>query len=228
MNIQHYQPDANDILVFGGGGHGKAVIELLRAGGRYRPTIILDDGLEAGSSVLGVPVLGGSAQLKTLRSRGLSHAVNAVGGIGNVDVRQKVFDQLVAAGFTCPAVVHPRAVVEPSAVLEEGVQVFAMTYVSSSARIGFGSLLNAGVVVSHDCVLGRVVNLSPGALLAGGVLLEDHVQVGMGATINLNLKVGAGARVGNGATVKADVPAGTVVKAGSTWPPFRPPKTGNA
>ena len=73
--------------------------------------------------------------------------MNAVGGIGNVEVRQKVFDQLVAAGFTCPAVVHPRAVVEPSAVLEEGVQVFAMTYVSSSARIGFGSLLNAGVVV---------------------------------------------------------------------------------
>ena len=70
MNIQHYQPDANDILVFGGGGHGKAVIELLRAGGRYRPTIILDDGLEAGSTVLGVPVLGGAAQLKTLTQPG--------------------------------------------------------------------------------------------------------------------------------------------------------------
>jgi acetyltransferase-like isoleucine patch superfamily enzyme len=63
-----------------------------------------------------------------------------------------------------------------------------------------------------------VVNLSPGAMLAGGVTLEDFVQVGMSATINLNIRVGKGARVGNGATVKADVPAGQVVRAGAVWP----------
>ncbi len=228
MDIEHYRPEANDILVYGGGGHAKAVIELLLAGKRYRPTIILDDGMAAGSIVLGVPVLGGAEHLETLRSRGLSLAVNAVGGIGNVEARLKVFNQLEAAGFTCPTVIHPSAVVEPSAILQDGVQVLALAYVSSSAHIGFGSLLNAGVVVSHDCILGRVVNLSPGALLAGGVQLGDHVQVGMGATINLNLKVGPGSRIGNGATVKADVPAGTVVRAGSVWPLFHPPAIGRA
>jgi acetyltransferase-like isoleucine patch superfamily enzyme len=40
----------------------------------------------------------------------------------------------------------------------------------------------------------------------------------MGATINLEVHIGAGARIGNGATVKDDVPANGVVRAGSIWP----------
>jgi acetyltransferase-like isoleucine patch superfamily enzyme len=40
----------------------------------------------------------------------------------------------------------------------------------------------------------------------------------MGATINLNVKIGAGARIGNGATVKSDVPEKGIVRAGSIWP----------
>jgi len=85
--------------------------------------------------------------------------------------------------------------------------------------VGFGTLINSHVCVSHDCRIGRVVNLSPGALLAGGVRIEDYAQIGMGATVNINLTVGSHARVGNSATVKADVPANGRVYAGTIWPP---------
>ncbi len=82
--------------------------------------------------------------------------------------------------------------IEPSAVLEAGVQVMPQAYVGSSVRIGFGSVVNIGAVVAHDCILGRVTNLSPGAALAGFVHVGDHTQIGMNATINLNLTIGAG------------------------------------
>ena len=208
----------NALLVYGGGGHGKALIDLVRALGAYRLVGVVDDGLPAGSAVLGAPVLGGVGTLAELAARGVRLAVNGVGGIGNVAVRLKVFEALRLAGMTCPALVHPTAWVEPSASLDAGVQVLAQSYISSAAQVGFGTVINAGVVVSHDCKLGRVVNLSPGAMLAGGVELDDFVQVGMAATINLGIHVGQGARIGNGATVKADVPAGQVVRAGSIWP----------
>lgn len=210
--------DPTALLIFGGGGHGKAVIDLVRAMGVYRLVGVIDDELQPGSEVLGLPVLGGAQELVEWQARGVRLAVNAVGGIGNVSVRLKIFDILAQAGFTCPPIVHPSAVIEPSAQLEAGVQVLPQAYVGSAARVGFGTVLNAGAIISHDCLLGQVVNLSPGATLAGNVRIEDHVQIGMRATVNLGITIGKGALLGNGATVKADVPPGTRVRAGSIWP----------
>ncbi len=211
-------PDAGSVILYGGGGHGKTLIDLVRAEGKLGIVGILDDGLQPGAMVMGVPVLGGADLLPELYRRGVRLAINGVGGINHVEVRLKVFDLLRAAGFGFPTLVHPTAWVEVSASLEEGVQVLAKSYISSEASLGFGTVINAGVVVSHDCRIGQVVNLSPGAMLAGGVTVEDHALIGMAATVNLNITIGRGARVGNGATVKADVPAGTVVRAGTIWP----------
>jgi len=207
------------VLVYGGGGHGKMVIDLLRLIPTYRIEGVVDDGLEVGSQVLGVPVLGGSGCLEALQRQGVRLAVNAVGGIGNIQSRVAVFERLAQAGMACPPIVHPTAFVEASAALEEGVQVFHHAYVGSAARVGFGTIVNTGVVVAHDCQIGACANLSPGALLAGGVQVGDYALVGMGVTINLEVKIGARARLGNGATIKRDVPDGAVVRAGTIWPP---------
>ncbi|GAP15878.1 sugar O-acyltransferase, sialic acid O-acetyltransferase NeuD family [Longilinea arvoryzae] len=215
----HTSFDPTAILIFGGGGHGKTLIELVQSLGLYRVVGVIDDVLAAGEHIVGVPVLGGPDMLSDLYKRGVRLAVNGVGGIGNPDVRIKIFEQLAETGFVFPAVVHPTAYVEPSAVLEPGVQVLAQAYVGSDAHIGFGSVINAGVIISHDCRIGNVVNLSPGAMLAGNVTIEDYAQIGMGATINLHLTVGKLARIGNGATVKADVPGESRVYAGTIWPP---------
>jgi sugar O-acyltransferase (sialic acid O-acetyltransferase NeuD family) len=208
----------NSLLIYGGGGHGKTLIELARALGSYDLAGVVDDHLTPGGDVLGVPVLGGQEILPELVSRGLHLVVNGVGGIGNFPVRWKVFELLKAAGFSFPAMIHPTAFIEPSVQVDEGVQVLPKTYIGSASQVGFGSVLNAGVIVTHDCVLGRCVNLSPGAMLAGGVIVKDFAQIGMGVTININITIGAEARVGNGATVKANVPPGGVVHAGAIWP----------
>jgi len=210
--------DPSAIIIFGGGGHGKTVIDLIRSLGTYRIVGVIDDGLPPGSEVLGVPVLGGEKNLAEWIARGVHLAVNAVGGIGNPTVRIQVFEKMEKAGFSFPILVHPSAVVERSATLEPGVQVFAHTYIGSAARVGFGSVINVGAIVHHDCVLGRVVNLSPGATLAGNVHVGNYAQIGMLATVNLKISVGENARLGNGCTVKGDVPDGGRVWAGATWP----------
>jgi acetyltransferase EpsM len=206
------------LLIYGGGGHGKALIDLLRTLGTYHLVGVVDDGLSASSGVMGLPVLGGREALADLYNRGVRLAVNAVGGIGNVAVRIKVFQILAQAGFTCPAVVHPTAWVEPSASLAAGVQVFPHAYVGSEAQVGFGAIVNTGAIISHECVLGECVNISPGAILAGRVMVGDGALIGMGVTVNLQVQIGAGARVGNSATVKADVPPKGIVRAGAVFP----------
>lgn len=225
--MPQFAEDPAALIVFGGGGQGRTVIDLVRTIGMHRLVGVVDDGLPVGSEVLGVPVLGGANVLPEWRKKGVCLAVNAVGGIGNVAVRVKVYEILARAGFACPNLVHPSTVIEASASLAGGVQILAQSYVGSAARIGFGTLINAGVIVSHDCVIGQCVNLSPGAALAGGVIVEDYAQIGMNATVNIGVRIGSRSQVGNGATVKADVPPGTLVRAGTIWPKRPDRKTGS-
>lgn len=211
--------DPNALVIYGGGGHAKALIELIRAEGKYRVAGLLDDHLPVGSQILNVPVLGGGEFLLRLRGQGIGLCVNAVGGIGDITPRLKIYEKIRAAGLRVPSVVHPRAFLEESAQLKDGQQVFFNAYVGSDVQVGFGCILNTGCILSHDCVLGDFVNISPGAILAGAVQVGERSLIGMGVTINLGVKVGRGVRIGNSAVVKADVPDGAIVRAGAIWPP---------
>ncbi len=216
--------DASKVIIYGGGGLSKMIIESVRVLGCYQIVGIIDDSLPKGADIIGSPVLGGVEVLPQLYQSGVRLAVNSVGGIGNYTVRLNVFHQLAQAGFVCPSIVHPSAHVDPSARLEAGVLVLAQSYVSGNAVVGMGSLINNSVVVSHDCVLGVCTNLSPGAMTAGDVIIEDFAQIGMNVTINIGVRIGRECRIGNGATIKKDVPPKTRVYAGSIWPPFDPSK----
>jgi sugar O-acyltransferase (sialic acid O-acetyltransferase NeuD family) len=207
-----------EIIVYGGGGHGKSVIDLIRAQGTYHIHGIVDDGLDLGTSVMGIPVVGNSQVLGELHAQGIRQAVNAVGGIGDISSRIRVFHLLAEHGFVCPTVVHPSAVVESSVKLSAGVQVFPLAYVGSEVDIGFGVIVNTGAVVSHDCELDAYANISPGASLAGGVRIGKGTLIGMGVTVNLDVKIGEDVRVGNGATVKSQVKDNNIVRAGMIWP----------
>ena len=212
------QADDRALIIYGGGGHAKSLIDLIKAEGKYAIVGILDDGVSAGTQVMGIPVLGSGELLSVLRQKGITRAVNAVGGIGSIVPRLAVYEKLKEAGFICPTVVHPRAYIEANAKVGEGGQIFFNVYVGSEVEIGFGCIVNTGAIVSHDCHLGNYVNISPGAILAGAVTVKDHALVGMGVTINLHVSVGAGTRIGNSAVIKSDVPDNTVVHAGSVWP----------
>jgi sugar O-acyltransferase (sialic acid O-acetyltransferase NeuD family) len=206
------------IIIYGAGGHAKTVISLLRLL-EWEIIGIIDDSVPAGTMVSGVRVLGNAALLADLRSQGFENAVNAVGGIGNYTIRWNIFRCLQEQGFHFPTLIHPAAFVEDSVTLADGIQVLAQSYISSESSVDFGTLINAGVIISHDGKIGKCVNLSPGAMLAGEVTVEDFAQIGMGATINLGVKIGSAARVGNSAVVKGDVPLNGRVYAGTVWPP---------
>ena len=210
--------DPGALIIYGGGGHAKALIDLIRAEGKYRIVGVLDDALPAGSLVLDVPVLGGGGMLAEMHRRGVALAVNAVGGIGSITPRLMVYERLRKAGFSIPTVVHPRACIEPTAAVGEGGQIFFNAYIGSESKIGFGCIVNTGAIVSHDCLLGDFVNISPGAILAGAVTVKEKSLIGMGVTINLNVEVGSGVRAGNSSVIKENVPDNSVVRAGTIWP----------
>ena len=216
--------DPTKVVIYGGGGLSKMIIETVRVLGTYKILGVIDDNMEKGIDVIGSPVIGGADVLPNLRKDGVRLVVNSVGGIGNYKVRLDIFKKLAEEGFVCPAIVHPTAHIDPIAHLNAGVLVLAQSYISGNAFIGMGSLINNSVVVSHDCILGVCTNLSPGAKIAGDAIIDDFVQIGMNATVNIGVKIGKECLIGNGATIKKDVPPGTRVYAGEIWPKYIPNK----
>ncbi|GAB4490471.1 MAG: NeuD/PglB/VioB family sugar acetyltransferase [Anaerolineales bacterium] len=217
-NLAITKSPSAQILLYGAGGHAKAVLEMIQAIGAFGVAGIVDDNPAlTGTSVLGVPVLGTRAALPGLLERGVLLAANGVGGIINIEIRVKLFELLADYGFVFPILRHPRATVEPSARLEDGVQVFANAYVGSAAVLHERCMVNTGAIVSHDCEIGRYAHLAPGCLLAGHVQVGERALVGMGVTTIIGLKIGEGARVGNGAVLLADVAPRQIVPAGKVW-----------
>ncbi len=205
------------IVVFGGGGLGRTIIELIRAGGDHDVLGVVDDGMRPGDDVLGVPVVGGAGALPALAQAGLRHVAHAVGGIGRMSLRATVADRIAAAGLDAPVLVDPTATLSSSATLGDGTQVHAGAQVQAGAQIGRNVLVNTGVIVAHDCRVGDHAHLAPGAILAGDVTVGSGTLVGMGVTILLGVTVGSGCIVGNGAHLLADVPDGTRVPVGTVW-----------
>ena len=220
QKLDFLPPDSESILIYGGGGHAKMLIDLLRDSNHYQIYGILDDGLALNSEIMGVRVLGGREILPKLHNSGVHLAVNGVGGIGNIKVRIKVFNLLQETGFTFPNTIHPSAIIEPSAFLAPGAQIFGRAYIGGEAQVGFGVIVSTGAILSHDCILDEYSIVSPGAILAGEVHVGSRALIGMGVTVNMRVKIGAGARIGNSATVNQDVPDGGVVRAGTVWPPY--------
>ena len=206
------------LVIYGAGGHGCSLAALVRQSEDYEVVGFLDDGVPVGTQVEGIPVLGDGEKLVELTEAGIRLAINGVGGVGDLPARLAVYQKLGKAGMYCPNVIHSTAFLEDSAVLSDGIQVYPFAYVGVRVQVGYGSIINTGVIVSHDCKLASYVNLSPGATLAGGVIVGEAALIGMRATVNLNVKIGKRVRIGNGATVKADVPDGGVVPAGAIWP----------
>jgi sugar O-acyltransferase (sialic acid O-acetyltransferase NeuD family) len=196
------------ILVLGAGGHGRAVIELLRDLDAHAIAGVVDAAPPCMPEVLGIPVLGTEEVLPALRAGGVGLACIA---IGDPAARLAAAARFLALGFALPALVHPSVLRARSAVVEEGAVVMPRAVIGAAARVGRLAILNTGAILDHDAVLEEAAHAAPGAVLPGGVRVGPRALVGAGAACRPHVTIGAGAVVGVGAAVTEDVPAGAVV-----------------
>jgi UDP-perosamine 4-acetyltransferase len=189
------------IVIVGAGGHGKVVLDIVRATGAYKVVGFVDADLTlAGKTVAGLPVLGPMNVLPRLRQQRVSHAIVA---IGDNRTRLRYAQMLRGHGFELANAIHPSAVVAESASLGRNIVIAAQAAVCVDCQIGDSAIINTGAIVDHECQIGAGVHVCPGAKVAGRVQVGEAAFVGLG--------VGEDAIVGAGAVVLKDVPAGGTV-----------------
>jgi sugar O-acyltransferase (sialic acid O-acetyltransferase NeuD family) len=199
----------NKVVIYGAGGLGCQVQDILQQAGQYRPIAFLDSSpTKHGGALAGLPIIGGLSEVQALVRSGVKLAIVA---IGNNVARVAIAETLQSLGMTLVSAVHPLASVSPSAALAEHVVIGPRATVCVHARIGPHSVLSAGAIAEHDNVIGRGVFLEPAVRLAGGVTIDDLAVVGIGAAVIPGRTVGRGARIEAGAVVIEDVPPNCTV-----------------
>lgn len=152
-------------FIFGTGAHARKVHHAIVAAGAGVQGFV-DEKPGAAAPIVGVRVWP-AAQLPPPQS-GQSMFV----AIGHADVRRRLMQQLEAAGWWLPPLVHPRAWVSPDVRLGAGVLVAAQAVVESASEIGRGCIIDIGVLVDHDCRVGEFNHLRPGSVLSAGDVVE--------------------------------------------------------
>ena len=160
------------LLILGAGGFGQMVKETALMLG-YRPVVFLDDAAK------GADVAGKCCDYRAKREE----YSTAVAAFGNSHMRLYWTDRLLEAGYAVPAIVHPSAVVSPSATLGPGCFVMQRAVINTHTRVERAALINSGAVVDHDSVV------EPGA------------HVGLGSVVKANCVIASGRKVEAGEVI---------------------------
>lgn len=184
------------ILLIGGGGHCRSVIDVIEQGNQFEIAGIIDTKELVGREVLGYKILGNDEDLKDLRHH-YKYALITVGQIKSPEIRIKLFEMLKFFGYELPVVISPLAYVSKHATLGEGTVIMHHALINANVTIGQNCIINTKALIEHDAIIEEYCHISTGAIINGGA----HVK--------------AGTFYGSNATCKEYVHVSGFIKAGS-------------
>lgn len=191
------RPSVSPLILMGAGEHARVVAEAAAASGW---TLLGCTGNDMGK---GLPMLAGEPP---------AEAAWHAAFVGNARTFAGRRARLLAMPQrTWATIVHPSAMVSPSAHVGVGTVILPGAIVHSGAVIGDHVVINTGAIVEHDVTVGDFSVLATAAATGGGAMIGVGCYLGLGCRIRDHIAIGDGAVVGMGAVVVKSVSAGATV-----------------
>ncbi|QCT96214.1 acetyltransferase [Stutzerimonas degradans] len=172
---------AERIILVGGGGHCRSVIDVIEQQGKYKIDGIVDLKENIGEKILGYPVIACDNQLRELFSS-CKNAVITVGHIKTNSLRLKLYKSLKEIGYKLPVITSPLAYVSRHAQIGEGTVIMHHALVNANANIGKNCIINSKALIEHDVQVGDHCHISTASVINGGVVVENNTFVGSNST----------------------------------------------
>jgi len=169
------------ILLVGGGGHCRSVIDVIELEGKYEIAGIIDKQELIGQDVLGYKVIGCDDDLEEFFSK-YKYAIVTVGQIKSNSLRIKLFDKLKGIGYKLASIISPLSYVSKHSNIAEGTIVMHQALVNSNVTIGKNCIINSKALIEHDCVIEDSCHISTASVLNGGVVVKEGTFFGSNAT----------------------------------------------
>ncbi|MEK3725869.1 acetyltransferase [Paenibacillus sp. FSL H8-0034] len=195
------------VVVIGGGGHAKVVIDILQSSNNYE-IIGFTSPLDSDKSLCGVPYVGDDSNLPALFDKGIRSFFIA---IGDNKLRKKLYNNLLEFGFKPINAISPYAHISPYASIGDGVVVMPGSVINACAVLGDNIIVNTLACIDHDCIINSHTHIAPRVSLAGCVNVGEGSFIGIGSSVIPEIKIGEWVIIGAGSAVISDIPSNVKV-----------------
>ena len=189
-------------VVVGAGGHCRVVLSILKFY-EYDIIGIADrDNSSFREEISGVEVNCTWKDLAELYEDGAEAAFIA---IGDNKERRVLFEKLKTIGYKLPYIVHPSAIIEKDAEVNDGAVICMGAKIGTQVHIGENCIIYTGSIIDHESVIAKDVFIAPGVNIAGRVKISQGSFIGIGSSIKEKISIGQNAIIGAGSVVIKDI-----------------------
>jgi len=190
-----------EIILIGGGGHCRSVIDVIEQESQFKIVGIVDKPELLETDVLGYPVIGNDSDLEGL-AKIHTHAIVTVGQIKSADLRIKLFNLVLDAGFVLPNVISPRAYVSKYANIGKGTVIMHNALVNANAKVGYNCIINTNALIEHDSNIGNHCHIATNVVINGSVLVGQESFIGSGSVTKEGIIIDDNSFIKAGSIVK--------------------------
>ena len=194
------------LILIGGGGHAKSVIESINKLNEFDIVGILDVKEKVGSYISNIKVIGIDEDLEKYYSKGIKYAFITLGSIGESKLRKKLYENAKNIGFIFPNIIDKNSKIANRVLKGEGNFIGNGAIVNTDAKIGNNCIINTGSIIEHDCIIEDFVHISPGSTLSGSIKIGQNSHIGTNSTIIQGISVGKNTIVGAGSVLLKNLP----------------------
>lgn len=192
------------IILIGGGGHCRSVIDVIETQGIYEIKGIIDLVEHVGQLVLNYPIIGTEEDIPELVKKHHNFFI-CVGFIHDVNPRIRIYNLLKKEGANLPVIVSPKAHISKHSTIGEGTLVAHHVVVNANANVGINCILNTGCIVEHDAFIGDHCHISTRSVVNGGCIVGDEVFLGSGAVMVQKTTITNRSIIGAGSLVRKNI-----------------------
>lgn len=158
----------SSLLIVGAGQYGMMVKELIGAQKQYDKIVFLDD-----NNPIAIDKIGNYENY-------VDEYKYVIVAIGNAEIRLEITDKLKAVGYEIVTYISPNSYVSPSAEIAEGCIIEPMSAVNTDAQIGRCTIISSGAVVNHNSTVGEGCHINCNATVCSNSNVPPKTKVDYG------------------------------------------------
>ena len=187
--------------IYGCGGAGRESKEIAQMLGRWDELVFIDDAYDE-DVFHGIKRLHHEKFIKWYNSKNAEIIIS----LGEPELKEKLFEKMKKEGYHFANLIHPTAIISPSARIGEGVILKSHALISTDAMVGNNVSIEENGIIGHDSIVEDHSQISANVIVAGGCHIGRATYIGLSVPVKQGTRIGSNAVIGMGSVVVRDIP----------------------